>query len=89
MTSPSILDCHAMGKYWVAWEFGNVRFGYGPVYSAVIAEWQDPEPIAIATVSLAVDVPQQGWAQDIWIEWLVLKSGGECEIHMYSQLAGS
>ena len=76
VTSPFVHDCHAMHRYWVSWDGGEVQVGWGVVFTEVITKFSDPSSIGVSTVSFGADQSESATASVV-DEWCILKSSGK------------
>ena len=59
--TPDILHCDNPRPFWISWGSGYVEVGKGSVYGGDrILEWQDPEPMAVAYVSVTTGFEATG-----------------------------
>ena len=75
-TSPFVHDCHAMNRYWVAWDGGVVQVGWGEVFTNVLVEFTDENSFGVSTLSFGADAGESDTASVV-DEWCVLKSSGK------------
>ncbi len=55
--TPDILSCDELRTFWVSWESGRIAVGTGALVGLLeFMAWQDPEPDAVAYLSLS------GWS---------------------------
>lgn len=79
--TPGILDCTEMRKFWISWEGGLVRVGYGlRAGLQTIMEWQDTDPYAIHAYGISTGFGASG----VWqlIDYTGKDSGVSSGLHL-------
>ena len=52
VSTPNLLNCTRSQKYWISWQNGLIRLGMGKLYTNLVIQWQDDDPIPITVVTL-------------------------------------
>ena len=76
-TSPGVLECQIARRFWVSWDLGDVKIGWGKTYTNVLAEFTDDSYFSISTASFGMDEATHEWASDVKAEWFILTSNGK------------
>ena len=74
MDTPNITSCDEYRSFWISWADGNINVGFGAIVGfSEFMFWQDPEPNAVAYLSIS------GWANDG--DWEIIQFIGQKHVN--------